>query len=117
MSAPSEFEALLRSTPSSSRTGLAYQSLNMATPSDHDKEKGNKLDDVDYPERPVSASGSSDEEEKAYTLYERKCKLINAEIEALGMGRYQWCLWALCGLGYMIDLLWAQAFNLVLSPM
>jgi MFS family permease len=27
------------------------------------------------------------------------------------------CLWALCGLGYLIDLMWAQAFGLVLSPM
>jgi MFS family permease len=25
-------------------------------------------------------------------------------------------LWALCGFGYMIDLMWAQAFGLVLSP-
>ncbi|OAA74050.1 membrane transporter [Cordyceps fumosorosea ARSEF 2679] len=31
------------------------------------------------------------------------------------MGRYQWCVWALCGCGYFIDLLWAQAFGLVLS--
>ena len=34
----------------------------------------------------------------------------------MGMGRYQWSIWALCGFGYMIDLMWAQAFGLVLSP-
>ncbi|KAJ2990904.1 hypothetical protein NUW58_g2731 [Xylaria curta] len=51
------------------------------------------------------------------TLYEKKCVLINREIDAIGMGRYQWTVWGLCGFGYMIDLLWAQAFGLVLSPM
>lgn len=50
-------------------------------------------------------------------LYERKCILVNREIDAMGMGKYQWCIWTLCGLGYMIDLMWAQAYGLVLSPM
>ncbi|KAL0938296.1 membrane transporter [Colletotrichum truncatum] len=51
------------------------------------------------------------------TLYEKKCVLINREIDTQGMGKYQWYIWALCGFGYMLDLLWAQAFGLVLSPL
>ncbi|KAF5019936.1 hypothetical protein F66182_8033 [Fusarium sp. NRRL 66182] len=51
------------------------------------------------------------------TLYEKKCVLINREIDAQGMGKYQWCIWGLCGFGYLIDLLWAQAFGLVLGPL
>ncbi|KPM37982.1 hypothetical protein AK830_g8585 [Neonectria ditissima] len=51
------------------------------------------------------------------SLYEKKCVLINREINAQGMGRYQWYIWGLCGFGYMLDLLWAQAFGLVLSPL
>jgi MFS family permease len=51
------------------------------------------------------------------SLYEKKCLLVNREIDLMGMGRYQWSIWALCGAGYMIDLMWAQAFGLVLSPM
>lgn len=51
------------------------------------------------------------------TLYEKKCVLINREIDAQGMGKYQWYIWALCGFGYLLDLLWAQAFGLVLSPL
>lgn len=51
------------------------------------------------------------------TLYEKKCVLINREIDDNGMGRYQWYIWGLCGFGYMIDLLWAQAFGLILSPL
>lgn len=51
------------------------------------------------------------------TLYERKCAIVNREIDAMGMGRYQWCIWWLCGFGYLLDLLWAQAFGLVVNPL
>jgi|SRR5688572_19510517 hypothetical protein len=51
------------------------------------------------------------------TLYEKKCVLVNREIDAQGMGRYQWYIWCLCGFGYLLDLLWAQAFGLVLGPL
>ena len=58
-----------------------------------------------------------DESEMAgMTLFEKKCHLINKEIDAMGMGKYQWCLWCLCGFGYLLDLLWAQAFGLILTP-
>ncbi|KAF2156054.1 MFS general substrate transporter [Myriangium duriaei CBS 260.36] len=51
------------------------------------------------------------------TLYEKKCVLINREMDMNGMGRYQWYIWFLCGFGYLIDLMWAQAFGLVLGPL
>lgn len=51
------------------------------------------------------------------SLYQKKCILVNREIDAQGMGRYEWYIWALCGCGYFLDLLWAQAFGLVLSPL
>ncbi|KAI1354306.1 major facilitator superfamily domain-containing protein [Xylaria sp. FL0043] len=51
------------------------------------------------------------------TLHEKKCVLISREIDTMGMGWYQWSVWALCGFGYMVDLLWAQAFGLALSPL
>ena len=47
----------------------------------------------------------------------KKCFLVNREIDKMGMGRYQWYIWGLCGFGYCLDLLWAQAFGLVLSPL
>ncbi|KAH7063437.1 major facilitator superfamily domain-containing protein, partial [Macrophomina phaseolina] len=50
------------------------------------------------------------------SLFEKKCILINREIDAMGMGRYQWYVWGLCGFGYFLDLLWANAFGLVLGP-
>ena len=51
------------------------------------------------------------------TLFEKKCMVVNAEIDRQGMGRYQWCIFGLCGFGYLLDLMWAQAFGLILSPL
>ncbi|KAI8942714.1 hypothetical protein NX059_000762 [Plenodomus lindquistii] len=55
--------------------------------------------------------------EEDLSLYDKKCLLINHTVDTIGMGRYQWSIWALCGLGYLIDLMWAQAFGLILSPL
>jgi hypothetical protein len=62
-------------------------------------------------------AGVSVAELEGLTLYEKKCVLINREIDHNGMGKYQWYIFFLCGFGYFIDLLWAQAFGLVLSPL
>jgi hypothetical protein len=47
------------------------------------------------------------------TLFERKAALVNAEIDRFGFGKYQLCLWILCGLGYFTDLAWAQGVSLM----
>lgn len=75
--------------------------------------------DIDDPERNQQWLGdsSSDPELEGLSLYDKKCVLINREIDAMGMGKYQWYIWGLCGFGYMLDLLWAQAFSLALSPL
>jgi hypothetical protein len=59
----------------------------------------------------------SDPDLEGLSLYDKKCVLINREVDAMGMGRYQWMIWGLCGFGYLLDLLWAQAFGLALSPL
>jgi MFS family permease len=79
-----------------------------------DKEKSVGHIPSNDPER--SRSLVEEIEDEGISLYEKKCKLVNREIDLMGMGRYQWSIWALCGFGYMIDLMWAQAFGLVLSP-
>lgn len=78
--------------------------------------------DRDYssapPTRPYSpATVLADPDLVGLSLYDSKCVLVNREIDAMGMGRYQWYIWGLCGFGYMLDLLWAQAFGLALSPL
>ncbi|KAL1587060.1 hypothetical protein WHR41_04021 [Cladosporium halotolerans] len=64
-----------------------------------------------------STGGAAPEELEGLSLFEKKCVLINNEIDRNGFGRYQWYIWGLCGLGYFIDLIWAQAFGLILSPL
>jgi hypothetical protein len=36
-----------------------------------------------------------------------------SEIDKLGFGKYQWCIWLLCGFGYFLDLAWAQGVGLM----
>ena len=59
----------------------------------------------------------NDPEMETLTLYEQKALLVNRELDAHGMGKYQWYIFFLCGFGYLIDLLYAQAFGLVATPM
>lgn len=48
-------------------------------------------------------------------IFEKKAALINAEIDKFGMGKYQICVWFLCGFGYFLDLAWAQGVGLIAS--
>ncbi|WRT63866.1 uncharacterized protein IL334_000791 [Kwoniella shivajii] len=49
------------------------------------------------------------------STFEKKAALINAEIDQFGFGRYQFCIWMLCGFGYFLDLAWAQGVGLASS--
>ncbi|KAL8703128.1 MAG: hypothetical protein Q9201_003687 [Fulgogasparrea decipioides] len=48
------------------------------------------------------------------TGYDRKSKVINKAIQDIGMGRYQWSLFALCGFGWLADNMWLQGVALTL---
>lgn len=39
----------------------------------------------------------------ADSAYDRKSKVINKAIQDIGMGRYQWELFILCGMGWLAD--------------
>lgn len=47
------------------------------------------------------------------TPFEKKAALINVEMDNFGLGRYQICIWFLCGFGYFLDLAWAQGVGLI----
>ncbi|KAJ5101989.1 hypothetical protein NUU61_004211 [Penicillium alfredii] len=51
------------------------------------------------------------------TIYDRKAKIINRAILDIGMGRYQWSLFILCGFGWVADNLWLQGVALTLTPL
>ena len=75
--------------------------------------------------RPVSRPSLDDAEldvtlddlfDESKTAAENKSLMISAALDKMGMGRYQWCIFFLCGLGYLLDLLWAQALGLIATP-
>ncbi|KAE8379032.1 major facilitator superfamily domain-containing protein [Aspergillus bertholletiae] len=51
------------------------------------------------------------------SVYDRKAKIINKAIQDIGMGRYQWELFVLCGFGWTADNLWLQGIALTLTPL
>ncbi|KAI1502807.1 sugar transporter [Biscogniauxia marginata] len=51
------------------------------------------------------------------TEYELKSKLINKAIQDIGMGRYNWQLFVLCGFGWFADNLWMQGVSLTLPSL
>ncbi|KAK2744622.1 hypothetical protein FQN57_004227 [Myotisia sp. PD_48] len=51
------------------------------------------------------------------TAYDRKSKIINRAIQDIGMGRYQWQLFVLCGFGWTADNLWLQGVALTLPKL
>jgi len=52
---------------------------------------------------------------KPMNTFEKKAALINLELDKFGLGRYQICIWFLCGFGYFLDLAWAQGVGLIAS--
>lgn len=74
----------------------------------------NKEDSPGDPDRLNYQNGHlRDPEMEGLTLYEKKALLVNRELDSHGMGKYQWYIFFLCGFGYLVDLLYAQAFGLV----
>ncbi|KAL3472214.1 major facilitator superfamily domain-containing protein [Aspergillus californicus] len=51
------------------------------------------------------------------SAYDRKSKVINRAVQDIGMGRYQWELFALCGFGWLADNLWLQGIALTLPQL
>ncbi|KAG5948646.1 hypothetical protein E4U53_006221 [Claviceps sorghi] len=52
-----------------------------------------------------------------WTDYEVKSRLINKAIGDIGMGRYNWQLFVLCGFGWFADNLWLQGVSLTLPSL
>lgn len=51
------------------------------------------------------------------SAYDRKAKVINKAIQDIGMGKYQWQLFVLCGFGWLADNLWLQGVALSLNSL
>ncbi len=51
------------------------------------------------------------------TIYDRKSQVVNIAIQDIGMTRYQWGLFFLCGGGWLADNLWLQGVALTLPSL
>ncbi|KAJ1310734.1 hypothetical protein OPQ81_009256 [Rhizoctonia solani] len=49
-------------------------------------------------------------------VYQAKAELLNAAIQEIGMGKYQWHLFIVTGFGWLADNLWPIVTGLILSP-
>ncbi|CAI6337968.1 unnamed protein product [Periconia digitata] len=52
-----------------------------------------------------------------HSAYDMKSKVINRALSDIGMGRYQWELFVLCGCGWLADNLWLQGIALTLPSL
>ncbi|KAE8234462.1 hypothetical protein CF326_g492 [Tilletia indica] len=112
-----ELDSLLRSSK-----------LTMSAPNTTSQSDGTRLPGVVTHSQPItphwggSRTGGQDDEEAlanydpSRTAIENKVALVTLELDKQGFGRYQLCVWILAGFGYMLDLMWAQAYGLVASP-
>ncbi|KAF3762941.1 MFS general substrate transporter [Cryphonectria parasitica EP155] len=51
------------------------------------------------------------------SAYEMKSMIINKAVQDIGMGRYNWQLFVLCGFGWFADNLWMQGVSLILPSL
>ncbi|KAL6308820.1 MFS general substrate transporter [Sparassis latifolia] len=49
-------------------------------------------------------------------VYQAKARVLNRAIQEIGMGKYQWCLFAVAGFGWFADSVWPLIGGLILSP-
>lgn len=77
---------------------------------------------MDAPQSPksdpeeASIGGSPQDDPPAQTPYETRAAVLNRAIQAIGMGRYQWQLFAVIGFGWASDNLWPIVTSLILVP-
>ncbi|KAI9664499.1 MAG: hypothetical protein M1821_005945 [Bathelium mastoideum] len=51
------------------------------------------------------------------SIYDQRSKIINQAIQDIGMGKYQWRLFVLCGFGWLADNIWMQGVALTLPQL
>ncbi|KAH8671033.1 sugar transporter [Xylariales sp. PMI_506] len=99
-------------------------SLGDGDPEDEgDKDRSNEatgmllMDAAEYTIEGLRREVRKGEKGRGWSEYELKSKLINKAIQDIGMGRYTWQLFVLCGFGWFADNLWMQGVSLTLPSL
>ncbi|KAI0190016.1 sugar transporter [Xylaria flabelliformis] len=85
--------------------------------SDNEGEGMLQMDAAEYTIEGLRRDVRKGEPGRRWTEYELKSKLINKAIQDIGMGRYNWQLFILCGFGWFADNLWMQGVSLTLPSL
>ncbi|KAI0509443.1 sugar transporter [Xylaria bambusicola] len=91
--------------------GTAFKS------SDNEGEGMLQMDAAEYTVEGLRRDARRGEPGRRWTEYELKSKIINKAIQDIGMGRYNWQLFVLCGFGWFADNLWMQGVSLTLPSL
>ncbi|KAI2625864.1 MFS general substrate transporter [Hypoxylon sp. NC1633] len=88
-------------------------------PKDSDNEQAGMLQmsAAEYTIEGLRSEVRKGQKQHRWSEYELKSKLINKAIQDIGMGRYNWQLFVLCGFGWFADNLWMQGVSLVLPSL
>ncbi|KAF8603132.1 MFS general substrate transporter [Ceratobasidium sp. AG-I] len=78
-------------------------------------------DNSDGIEDPVTTGGGTGRDDilplgSVDPVYQAKAELLNAAIQEIGMGKYQWHLFIVTGFGWLADNLWPIVTGLILAP-
>ncbi|KAI0973858.1 sugar transporter [Xylaria arbuscula] len=76
-----------------------------------------QMDAAEYTIEGLRRDARKGEPGRKWTEYELKSKIINKAIQDIGMGRYNWQLFVLCGFGWFADNLWMQGVSLTLPSL
>lgn len=110
----SEFEEIRTSSD-----GPVADELEVGLPKDDDNENTGMLQmsAAEYTIDGLRREVREGQRRRQWSEYELKSKLINKAIQDIGMGRYNWQLFVLCGFGWFADNLWMQGVSLTLPSL
>ncbi|RDX40469.1 MFS general substrate transporter [Lentinus brumalis] len=91
---------------------MSSADMHPKSPSDFEK-KGEIYTPGDTP---MPSSVDLFEDGSVDPVYQAKARLINSALQEMGMGKYQWWLFAVAGFGWFADSVWPLLGGLILSP-
>ncbi|PIL26123.1 MFS general substrate transporter [Ganoderma sinense ZZ0214-1] len=68
------------------------------------------------PDLSIYANEDMFEDGSVDPVYQAKARVLNAALQEIGMGKYQWWLFAVAGFGWFADSCWPLLGGLILSP-
>ncbi|KAI0729163.1 MFS general substrate transporter [Fomitopsis betulina] len=99
------------STDKPTRSSTEWEKRDPATLKDSPSQKSDPCSHtLAYAEEDLFEDGAVD------AVYQAKARVLNAAVREVGMGKYQWYLFAVAGFGWFSDSVWPLVAGLILNP-